>query len=138
VKNAALKKLFADPQFNVMDGLDTYIDDYGKPDPLPERMLRQMVQARFLGLFATKKKHSRGERRGPDEDADLRLQPDDAAGPARAPLRQALARRRARALTARDVHTLLCRREAGASSAPRARGDELLVACTQESRLFSS
>ena len=36
VKNAALKKLFADPHFNVMDGLDTYIDDYGKPDPIPE------------------------------------------------------------------------------------------------------
>ncbi|WP_309246525.1 DUF3306 domain-containing protein [Ramlibacter montanisoli] len=35
VKNAAMKKLFADPHFNVMDGLDTYIDDYGKPDPIP-------------------------------------------------------------------------------------------------------
>ncbi len=33
VRNAALKKLFADPRFNVMDGLDTYIADYGKPDP---------------------------------------------------------------------------------------------------------
>ena len=30
-----MKKLFSDPHFNVMDGLDTYIDDYGKPDPLP-------------------------------------------------------------------------------------------------------
>jgi Protein of unknown function (DUF3306) len=51
VKNAALSKLFADPHFNVMDGLDTYIDDYGKPDPLPEGMLRQMLQAHVLGLF---------------------------------------------------------------------------------------
>lgn len=51
VKNAALKKLFADPHFNVMDGLDIYIDDYSKPDPLPPEMLRQMVQGRFLGLF---------------------------------------------------------------------------------------
>ena len=51
VRNAALKKLFADPHFNVMDGLDTYIDDYGKPDPLPAGMLRQMVQGRMLGLF---------------------------------------------------------------------------------------
>ncbi len=50
VKNAALKKLFADPRFNVMDGLDTYIDDYSKPDPLPASMLRQMTQAAFLGL----------------------------------------------------------------------------------------
>lgn len=51
VRNAAMKKLFADPHFNVMDGLDTYIDDYSKPDPLPESMLRQMVSAKFLKLF---------------------------------------------------------------------------------------
>jgi hypothetical protein len=51
VRNAAMKKLFADPHFNVMDGLDIYIDDYSKPDPIPESMLRQMVGARFLNLF---------------------------------------------------------------------------------------
>ena len=49
--NAALKKLFSDPHFNVMDGLDTYIDDYSKPDPIPPSMLRQMAQSAFLGLF---------------------------------------------------------------------------------------
>jgi hypothetical protein len=52
VKNAALKKLFTDPHYNVMDGLDIYIEDYGKPDPLPAGMLRQMVQSKLLGLFA--------------------------------------------------------------------------------------
>ncbi len=51
VSNAAMKKLFADPRFNVMDGLDTYIDDYGKPDPIPESMLRRMTQSKTLGLF---------------------------------------------------------------------------------------
>ncbi len=51
VKNAAMKKLFADPRFNVMDRLDTYIDDYSLSDPIPEAMLRQMVSARFLNLF---------------------------------------------------------------------------------------
>ena len=51
IKNAALKKLFTDPHFNIMDRLDTYIDDYGQPDPLPEGMLRQMAQSQFLGLF---------------------------------------------------------------------------------------
>jgi hypothetical protein len=51
VKNAAMKKLFADPHFNVMDGLDIYIDDYGKPDPIPESMLRNLASAQFLGLF---------------------------------------------------------------------------------------
>ncbi|MGZ8259942.1 MAG: DUF3306 domain-containing protein [Caldimonas sp.] len=52
VRNAAMKKLFSDPRFNVMDGLDIYIDDYGKPDPLPVSMLRQLNQAAMLGLFA--------------------------------------------------------------------------------------
>lgn len=51
VRNAAMKKLFADPHYNVMDRLDIYIDDYSKPDPLPESMLRQMVSAKFLKLF---------------------------------------------------------------------------------------
>jgi len=51
VRNAAMKKLFADPHFNVMDGLDIYIDDYSKADPIPESMLRQMVGAKFLNLF---------------------------------------------------------------------------------------
>ena len=51
VRNAAMKKLLSDPHFNVMDGLDTYIDDYGKPDPIPLSMLRRMNQAAVLGLF---------------------------------------------------------------------------------------
>ena len=51
VRNAAMKKLFADPHFNVMDGLDIYIDDYSKSDPIPESMLRQMAGAKFLKLF---------------------------------------------------------------------------------------
>ena len=50
VRNTAMKKLFADPHFNVMDGLDTYIDDYTQPDPLPAAMLRQMASAQFMGL----------------------------------------------------------------------------------------
>ncbi|MEO7242481.1 MAG: DUF3306 domain-containing protein [Variovorax sp.] len=51
VQRAAMKKLFSDPHFNIMDGLDTYIDDYGKSDPIPAAMLRQMNQSQFLGLF---------------------------------------------------------------------------------------
>lgn len=50
VRNAAMKKLFADPHFNVMDGLDIYIDDYGQPDPLPAGMLRRMASAQFMKL----------------------------------------------------------------------------------------
>lgn len=97
VKNAALKKLFSDPHFNVMDGLDTYIDDYGLPDPLPDGMLRQMAQSQFLGLFAAEPAECDAPgidalaqpstvpiptaQARPDEDAALRLQPHDAAGP---------------------------------------------------------
>jgi hypothetical protein len=43
VKRAALRKLFTDPHFNVMDGLDTYIDDYSKADPLPEGLLDKLA-----------------------------------------------------------------------------------------------
>lgn len=50
-RNAAMKKLFTDPHFNVMDGLDTYIDDYTKEDPIPESMLRGLAQSRMLKLF---------------------------------------------------------------------------------------
>jgi len=50
VRNAAMKKLFADPHYQVMDGLDIYIDDYGLPSPLPAAMLKDMVSAQFLKL----------------------------------------------------------------------------------------
>jgi hypothetical protein len=51
VKRAALKTLFADPHFNVMDGLDIYIDDYSKSEPIPMDVLRRMRQSETLGLF---------------------------------------------------------------------------------------
>ena len=51
VRNLAMKKLFADPHFNVMDGLDIYVGDYTQPDPLPDGMLRKMVGAHALGFF---------------------------------------------------------------------------------------
>ena len=55
LRRTALKKLFSEPQFNVMDGLDTYIDDYSKPDPIPEAMLRRLNQAKDLLLFEEQK-----------------------------------------------------------------------------------
>jgi hypothetical protein len=66
VRRKALKTLFADPQFNVMDGLDIYIDDYSVADPIPPEMLAMMNQARGL-LF--------------DDEA----QPGEATGQAAAP-----------------------------------------------------
>ena len=48
VRRKAMKTLFADPRFNVMDGLDIYIDDYSISDPIPEAMLATLTQARGL------------------------------------------------------------------------------------------
>jgi len=44
VKRAALKQLFRDPRFNIMDGLDTYIDDYTKADPIAPDILADLMQ----------------------------------------------------------------------------------------------
>lgn len=106
VKNAAMKKLFADPRYNVMDGMDVYIGDYSKPDPMPYAMLRKLASAKFLGLFdQEEKEEAEAARRArdvadnpagetvaqseqapsavpeptPHADPDLRLQQDDAA-----------------------------------------------------------
>ena len=87
VRNAAMKKLFTDPHYNVMDGLDIYIDDYSKPDPIPEAMLRQMVSAQFLKLFAEEPATAVADpaELPPDtvktdhDHTDLQLQPHDAA-----------------------------------------------------------
>lgn len=51
VRRQALRTLFRDPQFNVMDGLDVYIDDYSKPDPLPESWLSQLKMVERLGAY---------------------------------------------------------------------------------------
>lgn len=48
VRRSALKKLFADPHFNVMDGLDVYIDDYTKFEPIPPEMLAALNHAKSL------------------------------------------------------------------------------------------
>jgi hypothetical protein len=44
-KRAALKKLFSDPSFNMMDGLDIYVGDYTQPDPMPAGMLEKLSAA---------------------------------------------------------------------------------------------
>ena len=48
LKRLALKQLFRDPHFNVMDGLDVYIDDYSQPDPIAPEIVREMVQGRYI------------------------------------------------------------------------------------------
>ena len=108
VRNAAMKTLFSDPHFNVMDGLDVYIDDYSKPTPLPAAVLQKMASAAFLKLVevetppptsvqdVAQSEHSwkdpsplsaeptegtqPASQETDDDHADLRLQQDDAAG----------------------------------------------------------
>ena len=94
VRNAAMRKLFAgDPHFNVMDGLDVYIDDYSVGEPITKSMLRQMVQARSLGLLDDElvdqdkppspelpSELAANDNASLHENTDLQLQRDDAAG----------------------------------------------------------
>lgn len=48
VRRSAMKKLFADPHFNVMDGLDVYIDDYSKFQPMTPQILAALNHAQAL------------------------------------------------------------------------------------------
>lgn len=48
VRRSAMKKLFTDPHFNVMDGLDIYIGDYNTFEPIPAAMLAMLTHAKPL------------------------------------------------------------------------------------------
>jgi hypothetical protein len=49
VRRLAMKKLFADPHFNVIDGLDIYMADYNLPSPVSAEMLASLTHA--LSVF---------------------------------------------------------------------------------------
>lgn len=74
LRRTALKKLFQDPHFNIMDGLDTYIDDYTKADPIPEAMLRTLNQAQGL-IFDREDEQGAGEKQPAAVDAADRSPP---------------------------------------------------------------
>jgi hypothetical protein len=48
VQRLAMKKLFSDPHFSILDGLDVYIDDYTKADPIPVAMLASLDHAKSV------------------------------------------------------------------------------------------
>jgi len=109
VRNAAMKKLFADPRYNVMDGLDIYIDDYTQPSPLSAAAMAKMVGAQFLKVVEdpadtatqttttapattsadtpadpatpTSAAPAPAQPKAQDDHADLQLQPDHAPEP---------------------------------------------------------
>ena len=75
LRREALKTLFADPRFNVMDMMDVYVDDYSRPDPIPESWLAKMEQMSW-----------RGDRGGRDrEEAERRKAAEQAQAQAQAP-----------------------------------------------------
>lgn len=65
LRRTALKKLFSDPHFNIMDGLDTYIDDYSISDPIPAAMLAQMKSAQDILGWAKETEAEAELRRNP-------------------------------------------------------------------------
>ncbi|BET26006.1 uncharacterized protein DUF3306 [Limnobacter thiooxidans] len=48
LKNKAFKALFSRPEFNLMDGLDIYIDDYNKFTPLSQEDIGKMSLSKQL------------------------------------------------------------------------------------------
>ena len=74
VKRAALKKLFSDPRFNVMDGLDTYIDDYTKNEGISEEMLKTLKHSRTT-LFGQPTAEERQAEAKAEAQAEARAQP---------------------------------------------------------------
>ncbi|MFC5610221.1 DUF3306 domain-containing protein [Variovorax soli] len=78
VRNAAMKKLFADPHFNVMDRMDVYIDDYSNPAPLLPAQLRKMASAAFLKLVDDDEEEKK-KSKAPLEETPAMTQAQDVA-----------------------------------------------------------
>jgi hypothetical protein len=75
----ALKTLFGDPALYPMDGLDVYIDDYSKPDPLPEGWLEKLNQFAALDDVPAAEDAARKKEAAAKEAAAVA--PPEAAGP---------------------------------------------------------
>jgi hypothetical protein len=93
VRRAALKKLFSDPRFNVMDGLDVYIDDYSKSEPIPPEMLAGLRQAQNILQWAKEDTEERKKKELEQAAAQRTLEPPAAQGtsvPSQADIREAV------------------------------------------------
>jgi uncharacterized protein DUF3306 len=76
LRQRALRKLFSDPRFNAMDGLDVYIDDYSKPDPLEPDVAKALVDR----LFASTQPQPDAQPAASDEVSTKSGPPVQAAG----------------------------------------------------------
>jgi len=63
VRRAALKKLFADPRFNVIDVMDVYIDDYTNGETISPEMLADLEHSKTT-------LHGRRQEPAPDENVE--------------------------------------------------------------------
>jgi hypothetical protein len=61
VRRSALKKLFADPHFNVMDKLDMYMDDYNVASPMSSEMLASLKHSKSFFDQAADEARKRAE-----------------------------------------------------------------------------
>ena len=81
LRRKALQKLFADPHFNRMDGLDIYIDDYSLPDPIPPEAMAKLKSAREWLMANEAEVEELEARAGVDADAPVlpadRMDPED-------------------------------------------------------------
>ena len=62
-RQQALRTLFRDERFNVMDGLDVYIDDYSKFEVLDPEIVKQLVQSRYIFAPPPTRVNAEGTRR---------------------------------------------------------------------------
>ncbi|WEF35322.1 DUF3306 domain-containing protein [Pseudoduganella chitinolytica] len=80
VRRLALKKLFADPHFHTPDGLDIYMGDYTKADPIPAAMMAALHHARNVFGAGTQQDDDPAATSRPDPaDAD-KTDPAEPAG----------------------------------------------------------
>ncbi len=149
VRNEALKKLFfTDPHFNTGDGLDVHAEADCESERSPQARQRQIQRARAFGLLDDELVEQDRPVPEPPQGAPgwgilgphmktlicdcNRTMPLDARALGLA-LRQAPG---AATEAPGTVHSSLCRREAPAFQRAARSGEDLLVACTQEGRLF--
>jgi hypothetical protein len=79
LRRVALKKLFADPHFNVPDPYEAYSGDWTGGDPISEELLKTLNQARTV-LFREEEEQKKKDAEAQAAAAD---KPEEEDGPAR-------------------------------------------------------
>ena len=155
VRRVALKKLFADPHFNVEDLNEAYSGDWTGGEPITQEMLARLNQARMhllsdderLKLEADEAQAAEQERQAHEASPPTQSTQEAIPMSLDGKTLKVCSCNRTVALDARalaaalktgaplTVHHELCRKDAGAFQA--ALGDpDVIVACTQEAALF--